>query len=332
MDNPTAYYPWQKTLWSGLVDRLRAGRLPHALLLTGPGGMGKRGFATAFSHALLCESPGADGTACGRCRGCLLMQAGSHPDYLRVEPEEEGKAIGIGAIRALSRFQGLKSQYGRHRVIQLQPADALNANAANALLKTLEEPAGETILLLVTDRPMALPATVRSRCQQVLFKPLSGTTAEVNQWLCDRLHGSKHETALLLQMAGGAPLAALALETEGELALRDELLSDLCDLEQGGSNPVTLAERWLGHGSEKVLPWLYRALADMIKLKLAPSAAHLNNPLQRQQLHALAEQVDLDFLQALLQRVQERIGLLHRQANQQVILEEILLAWKQRRI
>jgi len=325
-------YPWQKALWQGLIERLRAGRLPHALLLTGPAGMGKRDFSGRFAHAMLCDSPVEDGSACGQCRGCMLMQAGSHPDYLKVEPEEEGKAIGIDAVRELARFQALKSQYGRQRVIQLQPADALNANSANALLKTLEEPAGDTVLLLTTDRPMALLPTLRSRCQQVIFRPVATVNAEIRQWLTEQLPESSHDIEVLLQMAGGAPLQAVALESEGQLELQQQLLTELESLEQGEISPVTLAEQWLGHGSRIVLPWLYQVLADMVKLKMLPSAVRLNNPLHTQKLHALAERVDLEFLQRLAARVQERIGLLHGQANQQVILEEILLAWKQRRI
>lgn len=325
-------YPWQTALWQGLVERLRAGRLPHALLLTGPSGMGKRDFAERFARAVLCDSPLDDGSACGQCRGCLLMAAGSHPDYLRVEPEEAGKAIGIDRVRELTRFQALKSQYGRQRVIQLQPADALNANSANALLKTLEEPAGETLLLLTTDRPMALLPTIRSRCQQVIFRPTAGPADEVVDWLAVRLESPGVPAATLLQMAAGAPLRALALEAEGELALREELLGEFTALEQGELDPVSLAERWHAHGSQRVLPWLYQLLADMVKLSMAPAAAQLNNPLQREQLQALAEQVDLEFLQTLATRVLERIRLLQGQANQQVILEEILLAWTQRRV
>ena len=325
-------YPWQDVLWQGLISRLQAGRLPHALLLTGPAGLGKRHFADCFAHAILCESQLDDGTACGSCRGCLLMEAGSHPDYLRVEPEEEGKGIGIDKIRELASFQALKSQYGRQRVIQLQPADRLNINAANALLKTLEEPAGDTVLILTTDRPMALLPTIRSRCQQVIFRPLSEPSSAVLAWFQRQIPDAAHSAESLLQMAAGAPLKAMSLIIDDELALRQMLFDEFHALEQGSLSPLRLAERWLEQGAAQVLPWFYFCLADMVQLKMVPTASRLTNPMLRDNLQALAEKVDLSFLQALLGLVQERIGLLQGQANQQVILEEILLAWKQRRV
>ena len=330
--SPWQPYPWQHSLWQGLIARLQAGRLPHALLLTGPAGLGKRHFADSLSRAILCDSRQADGSACGGCRGCLLLDAGSHPDYLRVEPEEEGKGIGIDKVRALAGFQSLKSQYGRQRVIQLQPADRLNINAANALLKTLEEPAGDTVLILTTDRPMALLPTIRSRCQQVIFRPVNEAPAELLEWLAQQLPESGHDPKTLLQMAAGAPLKALSLISDGELALRQELFEQLLSLEQGRVSPIKLAEQWLEQGTARILPWFYFCLADMIQLKMVPTASRLTNPMLRNDLQALAEKVDLYFLQALQGLVQERIGLLQGQVNQQVILEEILLAWKQRRV
>lgn len=322
-------YPWQQSLWDGLLQRLQAGRLPHALLLTGPAGLGKADFATRFSRAILCDSPREDGSACDSCRGCMLMQAGSHPDYLLAAPEEEGKAIGIEAVRELARFQALKSQYGRQRVIQLQPADALNPNSANALLKTLEEPAGDTILLLTTNRPMALLPTIRSRCQQVVFRPLSTPEPQTLAWLKQQGASTPEE---LLQMAGGAPLLAVALEKEGILELHQELLGDFTALAEGKANPVKLAEQWQGHGTRKVLPWFYLLLSDMVKLKMVPQGARLSHPARQQQLHGLIERVDLDFIQSLAEKVLQRLRLIHGQTNQQVILEELLLAWTQRKV
>lgn len=323
-------YPWQQSLWDGLLKRLKAGRLPHALLLTGPAGLGKQDFATRFSRAILCDAPLEEGSACGSCRGCMLMQAASHPDYLLVAPEEEGKAIGIEAVRELARFQALKSQYGRQRVIQLQPADALNPNSANALLKTLEEPAGDTILLLTTDRPMSLLPTIRSRCQQVVFNPISFADPQTLDWL--KQQGVSAPAEELLQMAAGAPLLAVALEHDGILTLHDELLSEFTAVTEGKVNPVKLAEQWQTYGTRKVLPWFYLLLTDMVKLKMVPQGARLNNPRRLQQLHGLTERVDLEFIQLLAEKVLQRLRLIHGQTNQQVILEELLLAWTQRKI
>ncbi len=325
-------YPWQAGLWQGLIARLRAGRLPHALLLTGPAGLGKRHFAEGFSRAMLCDTPLEDGSACGGCRGCLLLKAGSHPDYLLVEPEEEGKGIGIGAVRELAAFQSLKSQYGRQRVIQLQPADRLNTAAANALLKTLEEPAGDTVLILTTDHPMALLPTIRSRCQQLIFRPIVEPSASVLGWMRSHLQSDESSPEALLQMAAGAPLKALSLVNDGELALRQKLFDEFRTMTEGRLSPLKLAESWLEQGTASVLPWLYLCLADMVQLKMVPNASRLTNPMWRNDLQVMAEKVDLDFLQALLGLVLERTRLLQGQVNQQVILEELLLAWQQRRV
>lgn len=325
-------YPWQQSQWQALHRRRQRGELPHALLFTGPAGMGKQFFADCFAHALLCESPSDDGSACGLCRGCLLMEAGNHPDYLRVEPEEEGKGIGIDVIRELIRFQALKSQYGRARVIQLHPAERLNRAAANALLKTLEEPAGDTVLLLTTAQPSALLPTVRSRCQQILFRPLVAADDETRQWLQGQLNDITEDPLTLLRMASGAPLAALALVQQGKLGQRSRVLDELTALEQGNCSPLALAEQWDKLGIKTVMDTLYSLFADMIQLKILHTNAHLSNPMLQGNLQVLAERVDLHFLDALLLRVQERIGLLQGQVKSQIILEEILLAWKHRRI
>jgi hypothetical protein len=133
-------------------------------------------------------------------------------------------------------------------------------------------------------------------------------------------------------MAGGAPLRALDLGQSGELEAQAERFAAFQALERGEADPVTLAAQWQEEGSRTVLPWFYQLLSDMVKLKMAPEAARLNQPLLAPQLQALAEQVDLYFLQALAEKVQQRLGLLQGQVNQQTILEDLLLAWQQRRV
>jgi DNA polymerase-3 subunit delta' len=323
-------YPWQRLLWQGLMARVAQQRLPHAILFTGSAGIGKRHLASCLAHSLLCDERREDGTACGRCRSCLLLAAGSHPDYLRLEPEEEKKGIGIDKVRSLAQFQSLKSQYSHGQVVQIQPADALNSHAANALLKTLEEPSGETTLILTTDRPMSLLPTIRSRCQRITLSAAAGPEAE--EWLKNRLQHTGLYDDSLLRMSGGSPLRALHWAENGELEWRAQRCEELQALEHDEQSAVALAQSWFEIGSERILPWFFGMVLDLLRLKQVPQATPLTNPLLQQQLHRLADGVDLMFLQRLAERVQEWMHSMRGQVNQQLLLEELLLAWKQRRI
>ena len=155
-DNAAHLLPWQHTRWQEMLARRANGRLPHALLLCGLRGVGKQHFAARFAQALLCEQPASDGQACQACRSCLLFRAGTHPDYWPVTPAEEGKSILIDQIRELNASLVFTSHAGGYKIAALWPADRMNSAAANALLKTLEEPSANTLLMLITSRPAFL--------------------------------------------------------------------------------------------------------------------------------------------------------------------------------
>ena len=156
---------WHATAWQQLQTSHRQQRLPHALLLSGEAGIGKAEFAARLAASLLCEQPHVDGQACGTCHACQRLGAQTHPDRFRLEPEEPGKAIKVDAVRQLIRNLSLTGHYGGYRVVTVEPAELMNTNAANAFLKTLEEPPANTLLILITASPARLPATIRSRCQ-----------------------------------------------------------------------------------------------------------------------------------------------------------------------
>ena len=273
--------PWHEKPWRQLQQRRSAGRLPHALLLTGPAGLGKWVFARRLAGASLCAAPATDGDACGRCRGCHLFRAGSHPDFSAVRPAEDGKAIKVDQIRELRDFLSLTTQYGGHKIALLEPADRLNLNAANSLLKTLEEPPGNSLLLLVADQPARLPATVRSRCQLVRFD--IPPAEEALPWLASRTTGGL-EPRVLLDAAGGAPLAALAF-ADGERWNRRRLLAESYERTlTGKADPVREAERWLQGDLAESLRWLIGWHTDLIRLRMNatdqpnPEPLHLNHP------------------------------------------------------
>ena len=239
--------PWQEPLWRQLLG-LRE-RLPHALLLHGMRGIGKRHFARALAQALLCEAPAVDGRACGQCVGCRLFGADNHPDLRWLVPAADrpprddrrqsptrrppssarrtakSRAILIDQVREIAEFLTLASHRGGRRIVLLYPAEALNGPAANALLKLLEEPPPAALFIAVTDDLDALLPTVRSRCV-LLRAPVPDATAAL-AWL--RASGVEDAEERLAE-AGGAPVG---LETEsgsdGELAadLKQRLLEAL---------------------------------------------------------------------------------------------------------
>jgi DNA polymerase-3 subunit delta' len=311
--------PWHEQLWRQLQQRLAADRLPHALLLTGPAGLGKGVFARRLARALLCETPAAGGDACGRCRGCRLFQAGSHPDFSSVRPAEDGKVIKIDQIRELRDFLSFTAQYGGYKLALLEPADRLNSNAANSLLKTLEEPPGSCLLLLVTAQPARLPATVRSRCQVIRFDP--PPAANVIPWLAARISGGLEPTTLL-DVAGGAPLAALAYAGGECWNRRRELVERYEQVLSGRLDPVRAAEYWLQGDLAGNLRWLIGWHIDLIRLKMNPELPCLSNPDLRSSLRRWA---DARTLRALFERLDAAVRLYalctSTQVNAQLLLE-----------
>lgn len=277
-------YPWQQTLWQRLTERQQQQRLPHAVLLSGSVGVGKQHFARQFAQYVLCQQPQAQ-TSCGRCKSCLLWQAGSHPDFVGIEPETDSKTgktsrvIKIDQIRDVVTFLTKSSQLGGWRVVLIQPADSLNVQAANSLLKTLEEPGAKTLLLLLTDQPLALLPTIRSRCQH--FPVVLPKRAEAQQWLSAQLtqKGLAADAALLLLLSEGAPLAALALAESPWLALRKELAQALLAVVQQRQTPLATAQTWHKQKPDEVFMWLAQVLSDVIVLQMTVTGAIKNSDL-----------------------------------------------------
>ncbi len=261
--------PWQAGLWQRLARQREAGQLPHALLLAGPEGVGKRRFAQALGAALLCQSP-REGMACGDCRACGLVRAGTHPDWFWLAPEERGKAIKIDQVRELVEAMAQTAQQGGRKLAVLAPAEAMNRNAANALLKTLEEPSGSAVLMLITDSPARLLPTIRSRCQRLEFPvpPLSDSTA----WL-EPLAGDAQRLALALSEAGQRPLLARQLLDGDGLEQRRALAGALVAVLSGRASPLALAEQWQQQDWETLLEWLQARLAQAIRTRTAGEVA-----------------------------------------------------------
>jgi DNA polymerase-3 subunit delta' len=258
--------PWHDEHWQRLQARRERGAMPHALLLTGPAALGKRDFMLRLVRGLLCPQA-QNGDACGVCRSCLLFAAGTHPDYvglsygLRKDGVQRSEIV-VDQVRELSARLSMASQFGGWQIASIDPADAMNAAAANALLKTLEEPSAQTMLLLVADAPWRLPQTIRSRCQRIEFT--LPPREEALAWL--QAQGVK-DAAAALDAANGNPGLARQWSQEGALARRQEVRKDLAALAGGRGETMEVVRRWLDNEPEQRLWFAAQAAADEARAK-----------------------------------------------------------------
>ncbi|MHB8455151.1 MAG: DNA polymerase III subunit delta' [Acidiferrobacterales bacterium] len=324
MIDPPLLYPWTRAQARHLMQNVE--RLPHALLVTGPRGLGKVAFAAQIAHLLLCADP--DGTAlssCGKCQNCRLLAAGNHPDMHWVVLLEEHKVIGVDQIRALAEFLQLRPHIGRLKIVIISPAEAMNINAANSLLKILEEPPADSLLMLVSSDTARLPATVRSRCHRIAIAAPDRPAAL--DWLLAGEGFASGQAEAVLDLAHGAPLLALELARDGFLAIRGELLADIEALGAQAADPVSCAARWKSHGARRCLEWLEGGIMDLIKINMASPGEGLVNYDSRERLHVLQKRLNLKQLIRFLETVSEGRNLLGGQLDELLLLEDVLIRW-----
>lgn len=295
-----AIYTWQHPLWQQL-NGMRA-RMPHALLLQGRMGIGKQDFAETLAGALLCDQPLESGHACGACNSCNWYAQGHHPDLRVLEPEEggiaseetpaEGKTgkksqiISVDQVRELAEFLGLSSHRSGLRIVLLQPAEALNAASANALLKMLEEPPAGVLFILVTHNPQRLLPTIRSRCNKIDMPFPERQEAE--SWL---LAQGVSNAAERLAYVGGAPLLALRAEEGAEKRLGDLHK----ELNRGMQmDPFAAATLCVKEGMTSAIDALQKWAYDLLSVHLTGEVRY--HAAQSASLQALAKGVDLPKL------------------------------------
>jgi DNA polymerase III subunit delta' len=317
-------YPWQQLQWRQVLSQYQQNRLPHALLLCGPSGLGKGAFAQQLANLLLCQAPA--GAACGNCSGCRLLAANHHPDLFKLVPEEKGKNIKIDSIRELTDSLSQTGQRAGYQVAIINPADALNKAAANALLKTLEEPEGKVQFLLISDQPARLPATIISRCQRITFS----AALDANIWLQEQLQQLQitADVNLLLKMSEYAPLRALHLSQTNFLQLRENLIKSLCDYVQLKISPLPMVNEILKNDSEMWLEVFISLMNDLIRLHLNTPADYLINRDLLSSLQLLQKFYPLPSVWRLMEKLLEARRFLQMNQfhlNEQLLIESVLI-------
>lgn len=316
-------WPWQMSQWQRLLQQRQRDRLPHALLLFGQPGLGLNHFAGCLAQSVVCQNVDAQGCACGGCGACRQFSQALYADFLSVNITAGKTRILVDQIRDLAGFLGLTGGAGGAKIVIISPADSMNQNAANCLLKTLEEPPGNTLIILVAHHLNRLPATIRSRCQIIGFtKP---DTRLGLQWLESRGH---QQGARLLQLAQGAPCLAESFDNEDSYPHYQALVEGVLDLLSGRSGAFELRKRWLGCSTGDLVFWSQGLLRDCIRAVSGLPDAYFENSLYFSQLRDLAGLLDLSQLFRVHEHLTQLGEVLEHPLNKDLLVDDVILAWQ----
>lgn len=344
-------YPWQSNLWQQLfVYNLQQEQFPQALLLAGVSGTGKKSLAFYLARSLLCQTPqNSENDAyqpCNhtvikhRCRSCQLFGLGNHPDLYHISTPDDKKIIPVDNIRALIEWSVLSSQLNGRKVTIIEPAEALNINAANSLLKTLEEPTENSIIILVTHNKQMLLPTIRSRCQIIDI-----TMPDQQQALSWLQHQGVAEAPLMLSLVSGAPLSAQAMAQNNELEVRRHIIEQLLSINNAGVDPVSVAEqlfkstkvkadvsksrakKTLAIASYSIIYWFDSVIIDLIRLTYSVADSRINNIDYAEDLRQLSKRLYLRKLLKLSDSINKAYLELQGQTNLNLLFEQLLIDW-----
>ncbi|PIE23780.1 MAG: DNA polymerase III subunit delta' [Neptuniibacter caesariensis] len=326
MSNLVNAYPWFADKTEHLVALHNQDRLPHALLIHGMHGIGKALFAKSFAQLLLCQSPTGSAT-CGCCKACELNAAGNHPDLFILEPEEAGKQLKVDQVRGLGEFIYSTAQQGGYRVVIIDPADAMNIASANALLKMLEEPGSDTLLMLITAKMGQVLPTIKSRCQHI--ECTVPDESEAINWLITESDLDEASARGILQINRGAPKEALAYLERNQGEVRAQFIRGLTDILKQRRSPIEVAQAWQKMDLELVLGWFYSLLSDVARCSLCRNDSVLRNSDAGNMLNAVAKKTDPVTIFKLMDKVHEerRAIVLRQNPNKQLQLECLLMEW-----
>ena len=329
-------YPWQRNDWVRLQELRK--RPAHGLLFKGTKGIGKLDLAINFAQSLLCQQPDVSGLACGNCPSCHWFEQGSHPDYRLLQPDalsldgeesddfkpvpgkKPSKHISIDQIRGLTDFFGMSAHQGGRRVIVIHPAETMNSNAANALLKSLEEPPPGLLFILVSHKPQQLLPTILSRC--LSFALPAPDAASVTRWLAEQ--GVKNP-AEALAISGFSPLQAVQLDEQLGSEERDKLLRAV--RQPAGLDVFALAEGLQKTEQVLVVQWLQQWCYDLSSMKLSGRLRY--HPGEEAAIKKLVESI----APLNLARLQKHLQTAKREAqhtlNPKLFFESLLIVYRQ---
>ena len=318
-------FPWHQKTWDKFSAARTRNHLPHALLVTGEEGIGKNQFAEKLVQSLLCHQP-INNKPCEQCNGCKTFSAGSNPDFMEIKVAEDKKQIGVDQIRALSKFITLSRSFDSYRVILLHPVEAMNANAANSLLKSLEEPADNTVIILLATSLNQIIPTIKSRCQLLsLPKP---SHQQAIDWLQINAPDLKNAKARL-DLSFGRPL--IAIETnEADISQAADFAKDILQIVEERKSITEVAKVWEKAQHKDLIDWQVSWLHAFIKENLTNlnEQEGLEKASQLEQnLSKIKALINAEPCWELYQAVLEQNKYIHTSVNPLMFIENMLTLW-----
>jgi len=322
------FYPWHEEQKIFLFNLAKQNHLHHAFLLHGPAYLGKFDFACAMAGVLLCESTGTKekAEACRDCHACHLVRSMTHPDFYVLRPEKEGKQILVEEVRQLISFMSKSSARSGRRLIIIDECQQMNASAANALLKFLEEPGEHVHLFLISSEWNTLLPTIRSRCQKLSFSV--PTESQSFNWLKKHIDGAIEQS--LLEYSGGSPLLARKFQDQPIYTDRKTILLALRNLLQGNVGAISVANQWSEYSLGLFIEWWHACLCDVLKLMAQAEIQHLRFQSLYAELEIFANLIEEQRLISFMDEILFMRQQLNRGAtfNQPLMLESLLLRWQ----
>lgn len=324
-----APYPWLGAAWRDFKRSYASETLSHAYLISGPPGLGKQEFSEILAATILCEAIKSVARPCKECRGCTLFESNSHPDLKRIGPENGSKSIVIDQIRDLTEFYRLKSHYLGYKIGLIHAADSMNTSAANAILKTLEEPPPLALLILVSDRPGLLPATIMSRCHDMHIR--MPCWEETEKWLAEKLKGKGQSAAFDRLTLVGAPLDVIKQIESGLGSLFDDVIDALDAIATEKSDVFKIASDFASVDIEMLIEAIETIVQSLVLLYASHRLTRLRLSESRfQQLQKIANNLEIKYLFYFLDEIRDVRTLVLRSSGlrSNEIMESLFAGWQ----
>lgn len=297
-----ALTPWQQEPFEQISKQFAQEQLPHSILMLGEEGVGREAFSTFVAQWMLCGAGDKHTGACGQCKSCQLFKAGSHPDYHHLEVEEGKTQISVAQVRELIEHMQESSHQAGWKVANITNVHALNASSFNALLKTLEEPQPNTLLILQAEQLQGVPATIKSRAQ--LRKVGVNDSAMTRQWLEQRHDFISREMETGIQLFPTAPYKVESFVEEGEAFKSGEFIYDYSDIVQAKQTPMDIAERWQSE-LENCVFWCQLMFHDVLYIQQGAGEENVQLKAQFGATAPIAEAISPKGVMLLLTKIIE---------------------------